>query len=170
MPARFDSSGAVKQLVLQITLQQWDKSQQSAEHEAARQQQPNRHSIEADNVTALFDGRLLLDQHGDSHTGNRIRYQLLDDRFLLIDRFRFDLQTQTVEFKAKLESNVEPLLLATLEQGWIQCSYQWRYRVEESEFIFWRYETVTVNAAFVEQLHSQLFLHSPPIQSFANLV
>ncbi|EMR11926.1 hypothetical protein MPL1_12983 [Methylophaga lonarensis MPL] len=157
-------------LVLQITLQQWDKSQQSAEHVAARQQLPNRHSIESANVAELFNGRVLLDQHGDNHTVNRIRYQLVDDRFLLIDRFRFDLQKQTVEFKAKLESNVEPVLLATIEQGWIQCRYQWRYRVDESGFIFWRYETVTINAAFVEQLNSQLFLHSPPIQSFPNLV
>lgn len=160
----------MKQLVLQLTVQQWEKAQQSPEHQAARQQQPKRHIIEADTMTSLFDGRVILDQHGDSHTANRIRYQLIDDRFLLIDRFRIDLQRQGIEFKARLDADHAPVLLTTLEQGWVECSYQWRYRVAASGLIFWRYEAVTVNVASVEQLDPRLFLHTPPIQSFMNLI
>ncbi len=121
-------------------------------------------------MTVLFDGRVLLDQHGDTHTANRIRYQLIHDRYLLIDRFRVDLQRLTIEFKARLEAELAHVLLTTLEQGWVECSYQWRYRVEESGFIFWRYEALTVNVASVEQFDPRLFLHTAPVQSFMNLI
>lgn len=159
----------MKKLVLQIIIRQWDKSQLSEPHIQARQALPDRYSI-APSALALFENRVLLDHHGDDVAGNRIRYQFTDDNFLLIDRFRFDLNEQTVEFKPVLQADEPPILLTTVKEGWIQCQYQWRYRIEEGGFIYWLYENVIVNACFLTEIESTVFITAPPEQFLDNLL
>ena len=158
----------MKKLVLQFVIQQWDKSQLTEHHENLRQALPDRYHL-SNEVSALVDDRVLLEQFGDDVSGNRLQYQLLDDQ-LLIDRFRFDLVAQTVEFKPRLQADEPPILLTSLKEGWIQCQYQWRYRMDEGGYIYWLYENVVVNVCFAEQLGPGVFVNSSPTQRFTSLL
>lgn len=156
-------------LVLQIIIRQWDKSQLSEKHKQLRKDLPKRYPISS-SVSALSDGQIMLDQHGDDVTGNRIRYQLIDENSFLIDRLRIDLKTKTVEFKSRLQVDELPILLTTINGGWIQCQYQWRYRVEEGGFIYWLYENVIINISFIDEIDANVFIDKPPQQLFENLL
>lgn len=156
-------------LVLQIIIRQWDKSQLSEQHKQAREDLPDQYPLSSATV-ALSDGRIMLDQHGDDISGNRINYQLIDENSFLIDRFRFDLKAKTVEFKSRLQVGEPPILLTTINEGWIQCQYQWRYRVEEGGFIYWLYENVVINVGFFNEIDTNVFIDKPPQQRFESLV
>ena len=158
----------MKKLVLQFIIHQWDKSQLTEHHENLRQTLPDRYQL-SNEVSALFDDRVLLDQFGDDVSGNRLQYQLLDNH-LLIDRFRIDLQTQTVEFKRRLRVDEPPILLTSLEEGWVQCQYQWRYRIDEGGYIYWLYENVIVNVCFAEKNDPGVFVNSEPTDNFTSLL
>ncbi|WP_439503436.1 hypothetical protein [Methylophaga sp.] len=158
----------MKKLVLQFIINQWDKSQLTENHGQQRQALPDRYAI-GNEVLVLFDSQVLLEQFGDDVFGNRLQYQLLDDQ-LLIDRFRFDLVAQTVEFKPRLQADEPPILLTSLKEGWIQCQYQWRYRMDEGGYIYWLYENVVVNVCFAEQLDPGVFVNSSPTQRFTSLL
>lgn len=158
----------MQKLVLQIIIRQWDKSQLSEQHKKAREDLPDRYSIHP-SAFILQKEQIQLDQHGDDISGNRIRYQLTDD-YCLIDRFRIDLKAKTVEFKPRLQADEPPICLTTIEEGWIKCDYQWRYRVEEGGFIFWLYEKVIVNICFLNEFDSNVFIDKPAQQSFENLL
>lgn len=158
----------MNKLVLQVIIRQWDKPQLSEQHTQARQLLADRDVI-SPSALVLYEGLIHLDQHGDDVLGNRLHFQLVDN-CLLIDRFRFSLDRQTVEFKAKLEAEEPPILLTTLNEGWLQCQYQWRYRIEEGGFIYWLYEQVTLNACFVENVDANIFMGSLPKQNFHELL
>ena len=158
----------MKKLVLQSIIHQWDKSQLTEHHEQQREALPDRYPI-GNEVLVLFDSQVLLDQYGDDVSGNRLQYQLIDNH-LFIDRFRFDLQTQTVEFKPRLQADEPPIILTSLKEGWIQCQYQWRYRMDEGGYIYWLYENVIVNVCFAEKNDPGVFVNSPPTQRFTSLL
>jgi len=159
----------MKKLVLQIIIRQWDKSQLSEQHTQARKALPDRYLLSS-SALAIAEGQVLLDQQGNDLSGNRIGYQLTEDNAFLIDRFRFDLDCQTVEFKSTLQANEPPKLLATLDDDWIQCQYEWRYRVDEGGFIYWRYENMILNACFAETVHPTVFTSSAVKQIFDHLL
>lgn len=154
----------MKKLVLQFIIHQWDKSQFTEHHEQQRQELPDSYPI-GNEALALFDDRVLLEQFGDDVSGNRLQYQLLDN-YLLIDRFRLDLQTQTVEFKRRLKADEPPISLTSIDAGWIQCQYKWRYRIDEGGYIYWLYEKVIVNVCFTEINEPGVFVDSSPSQCF----
>lgn len=158
----------MKKLVLQFIIHQWDKSQLTEHHEQQRQALPDRYPI-GNEALALFDDRVLLEQFGDDVSGNRLQYQLLDNH-LLIDRFRFDLQTQTVEFKRRLKADEPPISVTSIEAGWIQCQYKWRYRIDEGGYIYWLYENVIVNICFAEKCDTGVFVSSEPTEHFTSLL
>ena len=155
-------------LVLQIIIQQWDKSQQSDLHKKAREDLPGHYPI-SPSAFMLFNGNIVIDQHGDDVSGNRIHYQLTKADTLLIDRFRIDLNAKTVEFKPRLLADEPPILLSKMKDGWIQCQYQWRYRIEEGGFIYWLYENMIINISFLEEMDKNVFMSKPPEQRFENL-
>lgn len=162
----------MESLILQFTIKHWDKSQQTERHVKQRQALATHHTVCLPPAITLANQRIILDQHGDNLPGNRIRYQLTDQQHFLIDRFRFDLNAQTIEFKPQLDASTEPVLLIELtsNSGWVQCCYQWRYRVDDGEFIYWLYEAVTLNACFVSQLEQNVFMDSEPKQQFRDLI
>lgn len=159
----------MNKLILQITIQQWDKSQRTEQDTQARNALPNRHPVIIPPAKALFNDRLIIDQHGDDLMGNRLQYQLVDN-YLLIDRFRFGLNARTVEFKTKLTTHDMPIQLAKIDDGWQQFHYQWRYRVEVDGYIYWLYESITVNAGFVADFDQSFFVVSEPQQTFFDLI
>ena len=68
----------MKKLVLQFIIHQWDKSQLTEHHENLRQALPDRYHL-SNEVLALYDNRVMLDQFGDDVSGNRLQYQLLEN-------------------------------------------------------------------------------------------
>jgi hypothetical protein len=54
----------------------------------------------------------------------------------------------------------------TTESGWIQASYNWRYRMEKNDQIFWQYEELTLNVALMAALESNAFIDSEPTVLF----
>ncbi len=153
-------------LVVQIIIQQWDKAEQTEADAKARQQSPDRYPVLEANAQYLSDGQIVLDQHGDDRMGNRVQYELSDDGRFIIDRLCFDLSSKTLEYIAQPDSMLPAEPIADLHDGWIQCRYQWRYKVYEGGFHYWLYESITVNAGFVEHLEKDVFTHSEPKHLF----
>lgn len=149
-------------LVIQTVIRQWDKSQRSAAHSEARQQLPDRYPVDVAVAKSLFDGKVVLDQHGDDVMGERIQYELMDDDKLIIDRFGFDMKNKAIVYFPPLESNEPPRHLASLDKDWIQCQYEWRYRVYEGGFYYWLYEQIILNAQFVESVSADVFMGLEP--------
>lgn len=158
----------MKKLILQIIIRQWDKSQLSEQHKKAREDLPDRYPLNPSGFI-LQEEQITLDQQGDDISGNRIRYQVTDDYFL-IDRFRIDLKAKTVEFKPRLQADEPPIFLTKIDKGWVKFEYQWRYRVEEGGFIYWLYEKVVVNICFLNEFDSNVFIDKPAQQCFENLL
>lgn len=154
-------------LVIQTITRQWDKSQRTAEHSEARQQLPDCYSVNKADAKRLFSGRVVLDQHGDDTLGDRIQYELFDGDKFIIDCFGFDLENKEVAYFPPEDSGREPELVTTMDNGWIQCQYEWRYRVDEGGFIYWLYEQFTLNARFVESLSDDVFIESAPAFFFS---
>ena len=75
-----------------------------------------------------------------------------------------------MEFKPRLQADEPPILLTSLEEGWVQCQYQWRYRMDEGGYIYWLYENVIVNVCFAEKNDPGVFVNSPPTQRFTSLL
>lgn len=159
----------MNKLILQVIIRQWDKSQRSEQDAQARNALPNRYPVKIPPAKSLFENRVIIDQHGDDLMGNRLQYQLVDNQ-LLIDRFRFDLNSQTIEFKDQLKAGTTPIKLSKIANGWQQFHYQWRYRVEHNKQIFWLYESVILNATYSEGFDEALFVKSSPGQQFENLL
>lgn len=159
----------MQKLILQTIIRQWDKSQRSQQHEKARAVLPGRYPLSS-TLVDISDGKIMLDQQGDDVSGNRIRYQLMDENYFLIDRFRIELNAKTIEFKPRLQADESPIMLTTLNDGWIQCQYQWRYRIHEGGFIYWLYENVIINVCFLNEIDANIFIDKPPQQSFEKLL
>lgn len=153
-------------LVIQVVLKQWDKGQRSEAHIRARSQRPDRYPVTDANASYLSDHRIVLDQHGDDVMGNRLRYELTDDSKFIIDRFGFDLKSGAVVHFPQPDSMLPPEHIATLNDGWMQCRYEWRYKVYEGGFHYWLYEAFILNAAFVANLEQDMFMTSAPVQVF----
>ncbi len=159
----------MNKLILQFIIRQWDKSQRSEHDIQARNALPDRYPVKIPPAKSLFDEQVIIDQHGDDLFGNRLQYQLVDN-YLLIDRFRFDLDAQTVEFKARLTSADMPTQLAKIDNGWRQFQYQCRYRVDDSRYIYWLYENITLNACFADNFDQDFFVKSEPQETFFDLI
>jgi len=153
-------------LVVQIVIQQWDKGQRSEADIKARAEKPDRYPVNDPNAHYLFDHQVVFDQHGDDLMGNRIHYELSDDGGFIIDRFRFDLNRKLLEYIAQPDSMLPTEPVADLSDGWVQCRYQWRYKVYEGGFYYWLYEAITVNAGFVESVTEDMFTGSEPAVVF----
>jgi len=153
-------------LAIQIVLTQWDKAEISDQHRQARQQLPNCYPLSPPSVDMKFDHQIALDQRGDDVMGDRIRYELLDDDKFIIDRFGFDLSSKAVVYFPKADTMQSPSHITTLDSGWAQCEYEWRYKVFQGGFYYWLYEHVTLNACFVETLAEDVFTGSAPAFKF----
>mgnify|MGYP005854605889 CR=1 FL=1 len=149
-------------LVIQIVIKQWDKGQRTEADIRARQKTPDRYPVSVPAAYYLSDNQILLDQHGDDVMGNIIRYELTDNNQFIIDRFCFDLNNKTVGYIAQPDSMLPPGEIARLQDNWIQCHYDWRYKVYEGGLYYWLYEEIIVNACFTESLDEDVFMKSDP--------
>jgi hypothetical protein len=49
-----------------------------------------------------------------------------------------------------------------VDNQWIQCKYNCRYSIFESDRYYWLYEEVTLNAVCLKQLNENVFLNTEP--------
>lgn len=156
-------------VIVQIIIQQWDKSQREPHHVEARTKLPNTRVLGRDTSFYICDQHCIIDKQGDDVLGNRLSYKYSDDNLLQIDRFNIDLSTTMIAYTGQ-ENSVRPAqILASIDNNFIQCQYQWRYRVFEGGFYYWLYELVTINAISVDTLQETIFVQNKPKQVFDNL-
>jgi hypothetical protein len=161
----------MSQLIFQVIIKQWDKSQRSPSHVSARAARPIRYTIAAKPAYYVLNKACIIDQHGDDiptsifKTG-RIRTAVLPDGRINFDRFQIygDTEGDILEYLTK---GKKPEIIGPLNMGWIQCQYTWRYGVEEGGHHYWMYEEVTLNAACTDQLDVDYFLKTEPQIIFA---
>lgn len=169
-------------LLLQLVLKQWDKSQRQPEQQAAITSKPAVYPISSQPEFMLFDTPCVLDQHALDFTqapldiidaqllstkdaGRVITKTVLQDGRAKLDRFIISHTAQTFHLAYEDEEGMVTDI-GHLENGWIQAKYEWRYRVEKNNEIYWQYEEVTLNAAWVNTINADEFLQQPPAIAF----
>ena len=151
-------------LIFQIHIKSWDKSQRSSEHVAKRAAMANRFAIETSPEFFILNQSCIIDCHG--HSKNRpLKKAMLSDGSVKLERFIISKQDGLAILKYQ-DEQTEPLVIGSLNKGWLQATYQWRYALEEANEIYWQYEEVTLNAVCIEEYDSHYFLNSQPQQEF----
>lgn len=148
--------------IVQIIIRQWDKSQTTQQDSDARAQLPQCYSLGRETSFYAFDKQCIIDKQGDDVIGNRLRYKQINDETIEIDLFRLSLNTKQLEFIGHDDIKTSARILGSLDNNYIQCQYQWRYRVFEGGFYYWLYEHVTFNAIYVSTLDENVFINTEP--------
>ncbi len=156
-------------LVLQIVIKQWDKGQQTETHVFDRANIPDKYPIIFPPAFYVFDKKCIIDQHGDDRQGGRVKYSQLADGKIKIDRFQVCLDSKDLEYFGILEPGEAPRIIGSLNNKWIQCKYNWRYGVFESDMYYWLYEEVTLNTICISELNEKVFLNAEPAIVYEDL-
>ena len=148
-------------LILQIVIKQWDKSQRTEAHERLRAAIPDRYPIIFPPAFYVFDKRCIIDQQGDDIQGGRVKYSKVADQTIQFDRFQIGLDDKVIAYDGA-KSGETPRIIGSLDNQWIQCKYNRRYSIFESDRYYWLYEEVTVNAISLSTLNETVFLSAEP--------
>ena len=151
----------MSRLILQIVIKQWDKSQSTEAHERLRATIPDQYSINFPPAFYVFDKQCVIDQHGDDIKGGRVKYAKEADENIKFDRFQVCLDDKVIAYY-DAKSGETPRIIGSLNNQWIQCKYNCRYSIFESEMYYWLYEEVTVNAICLSKLNEKVFLSAEP--------
>ena len=173
-------------LLFQIVLKQWDKSQRQPEQQAIIANSTDIYPIASQPEFMLFETPCVLDQHVLDFThepleeistehisakdaGRIINKNLLTNGSAKLDRFIISNTDQQFHLAYEdEEGEISPIadLNKDSNNNWVQAKYQWRYRIEKNNEIFWQYEEVTLNAVWLEQIKADVFLIKPPAVLF----
>jgi hypothetical protein len=156
-------------LLLQIVIKQWDKSQRTETHVLERAKIPDIYPIIFPPAFYGFNKKCIIDQHGDDRQGGRVKYSQLADRKIKIDRFQVCLDGKVLEYFGISEPGEVPRIIGSLNNKWIQCKYNWRYGVFESDMYYWLYEEVTLNTICISKLNEKVFLNAEPAIVYEDL-
>jgi len=148
-------------IILQIVIKQWDKSQRTAAHILQRARIPEAYPLIFPPAFYVFDKQCTIDQHGDDIQGNRVKYAHGADGNIYFDRFRVCLDDKRIAYHDARSDN-PPRIIGSLKNQWIQCKYNCRYSILESDMYYWLYEEVTVNAICLNEFNDKVFLNSEP--------
>jgi hypothetical protein len=148
-------------LILQIVIKQWDKSQRTEAHERLRAAIPDQYSINFPPAFYVFDKRCVIDQHGDDIQCGRVKYSKVADQTIKFDRFQVGLDDKIIAYDGA-KSGEAPRIMGSLDNQWIQCKYNGRYSIFESDRYYWLYEDVTVNALCSSTFNENVFLSADP--------
>jgi hypothetical protein len=152
----------MSQLLLQITIKQWDKSQRSDTHVNLRAEIPTQHAIIFPPAFYTFDKHCVIDQHGGDLQADRVNYSK-QENIIHFDRYLINIDTLQLAYH---DPNVDQpaQILGSINNQWLQSHYQCRYSVYESELFYWLYEDVTLNALYsTNDLDEQVFLTTKPV-------
>ena len=153
-------------LVLQIVIKQWDKSQRIAAHVLERANIPDRYPILFPPAFYEFNKQCVIDMHGDDLQGRRVKSARMLDGKIKFDRFQVCLEDKVIEYFGVTKSDKGPRVIGSLNNQWVQCKYTDRYSVFESDFYYWLYEEVTLNAIWVSEFNEEIFLNIEPALVF----
>lgn len=148
-------------LVLQVTIKQWDKSQRTEAHDKLRAIIPVKYPLVFPPAFYAFDQQCVIDLHGDDIQGGRLKYFKNQEGKLRFDRFQISGDDNTIDYFGT-ESNDTPRRIGSLNNQWIQCKYNHRYSVFESDMYYWLYEEVTLNAISLNTINDRVFLNTEP--------
>jgi len=165
-------------LIFQIVFKQWDKSQRSPDCQAVISQTPNVYPVASQSQFMLFELPCVFEQHAldfineplehptaehvsGNQAGRVIKQAILSDGSAKFDRFIIAKQDKHIQLSYEDEEGMVSDI-GLLDNGWVQAGYQWRYRIEKNNEIFWQYEEVTLNAALVESMTTDVFTKKPP--------
>ncbi len=152
-------------LIFQIVLKQWDKGQRSDVHVSDRAALPDRFRVNVPPAIYAFKRRCIIDTHGDNTQKPRVNFSRQDSGIFFWDRFRVRQSTERVmlDYADPNSRDVNKIeTLAIYKDSWVQCKYDWRYSVTENNFIYWLYEELTFNVAWIDEFASDIFLNSAP--------
>ena len=149
-------------LIFQIHIKQWEKSQRSPADVAVRAAMNNRFTITAKPEFFILNKPAIIDRcEGalDGHQGSDrpLKTAIMKDGSVRLERFIVSERDGQV-ILSYAQENQELAEVGCLNERWIQAKYQWRYRVENDEHIYWQYEEVTLNAVCVEKVEADYFL------------
>lgn len=149
-------------LILQIVIKQWDKSQRTEAHENIRNKIPDKYSILFPPAFYVFDQQCVIDQHGDDIQGGRVKYSKEENGNIKFDRFQIDFDDKVITYYGA-NSGETPRIIGSINNQWIQCKYNCRYSIFESDMFYWLYEEVTVNAiCCLSKFNEKVFLTTEP--------
>jgi len=159
-------------LIFQIQLKQWEKSQRSPADVAVRAAMSDRFTITAKPEFFILNKPAIIDRcegalDGHQGSGRALKTAIMKDGSVRLERFIVSERDGKIILSYALE-NQAPLEVGCLNNGWVQAKYQWRYRVEKDEQIYWQYEEVTLNAVCVEEVEVDLFLTTAPQLTFSS--
>jgi len=149
-------------LILQIVIKQWDKSQRTSAHILQRAKVPDKYPLILPPAFYVFDKQCIIDQHGDDIQGNRVKYSQASDGMIIFDRFQVCLEDNIITYQGAGKSK-SPRTIGSLDHQWIQCKYNCRYSIFESDMYYWLYEELTVNAICLSKLDVNVFVNTEPL-------
>ncbi|MFT6914041.1 MAG: hypothetical protein ACJAWL_000327 [Motiliproteus sp.] len=154
--------------VFQFVIKQWDKSQNTLDHQAERAAIPDRYSIKNKPTYKVLGKPCVLEQHGDDLPTNvfkagRINTAVFPNNYIQLDRFMVTNDPKGDRLEYWINGEIEKTI-GLLNNGWIQSRYRWRYSVIEGGQIYWMYEEVILNAACLDEneLEQDYFLKTEP--------
>jgi len=148
-------------LILQIIIKQWDKSQRSETHKNIRANIPDRYPLIFPPAVYVFGQHCVIDQHGDNIQGSRIKYFKDAEGKIKLDRFQIAGDNNIVYYYGSQSKEI-PRSIGSLNNQWIQCKYNCRYSIFESDMYYWLYEEVILNAICLNELNANIFLNVEP--------
>ena len=159
-------------LIFQIHIKQWEKSQRSPADVAARAAMNDRFTITAKPEFFILNKPAIIDRcEGalDGHQGSDrpLKTAIMKDGSVRLERFIVSERDGQV-ILSYAQENQELAEVGCLNERWIQAKYQWRYRVENDEHIYWQYEEVTLNAVCVEKVEADYFLANAATIEFSS--
>ncbi|MFT6028931.1 MAG: hypothetical protein ACI8O8_000662 [Oleiphilaceae bacterium] len=154
--------------VFQFVIKQWDKSQNTLDHQAKRSALPERYNISNKPTYQVLGKSCVLEQYGDDLPTNifkegRIKTAVLPDNYIRLDRFMVTIDPKGDRLEYWINGKIEKTI-GLLNQGWIQSRYRWRYSVIEGGQIYWMYEEVILNAVCLDEdeFEQNVFLKTEP--------
>ena len=149
-------------LVLQIVIKQWDKSRRTDTHVLQRAAIPDAYPLIFPPAFYVFDDQCIIDQHGDDIQGGRVKYAQAANGIIKFDRFYLCPNDKVIAYHAG-NAESSPRIIGSVDNQWVQCQYNCRYSIFESDRFYWLYEEVTVNAICLSEVNENVFLHAEPV-------
>ena len=154
-------------LILQIVIKQWDKSQRTKAHDRLRAIIPDKYPLIFPPALYVFDRQCVIDQHGDDIQGGRVKYSKEVNGNIKLDRFQIYFDNKVIAYD-DTKPGKTPQIIGSLNNQWIQCKYNCRYSIFESDRYYWLYEEVTLNAICLSKLNEKVFLSAEPVLVYEN--
>ncbi|MGD7033778.1 hypothetical protein [Methylotuvimicrobium buryatense] len=122
---------------------------------------PDCYPVVSPKIVDIGRQRLLLDCHGGDEY-RKISCSLFDES-LICDRLLLNPNDGSVVYLGAPNQN-RPLqrLGKPADVNWLQCRYNWRYRVHRDGWFYWLYEEVILNVALTEVLKETIFIDTLP--------